>query len=461
MATSPHALFVPYPAQGHVLPLLELAHRFADHGFAVTFVNTDHIHGHLVAASPELAEQDEVATPGRVRLISVPDGLPVEDARVDLGTLTSALQSTLPASVEGMIKKGQFCCMVVDYGMTWVLGIAKKAGMRTAALWPSCAAVMAQGWPCLSSSPTACSTRTRQEIQIVHNCRLADGQRDPPVGDLQMNLAPLCWNAVGTDEAQKHIFGCLKSILKVLGTADLLMSNTVKELEEGILSRYPTILPVGPLPTGLRQGKPLGNFWPEDASCMSWLDKQADRSVVYVAFGSIAVLDRKQFHELARGLELSGRPFLWVVRPGLADDLTFPDGFLETVAKRGKIVSWSPQHKVLAHPAISCFVSHCGWNSVMEGVRNGLPFLTWPYFADQFINESYVCDVWKTGLRLLKDDDSGLVTSSHIATQLEKLLNDAITTSRAFELQQVAFKSISKDGTSQQNLETLINTMRG
>ena len=147
MTSPPHALFIPYPAQGHVLPLLELAYRFTDHGFAVTFANTDHIHGQLVTASPTLAEEQEgAAVPaGQVRFVSVSDGFPADGDRNDLGTLTSALMSSLPASVERMVDKGQFCCMVVDYGLTSVLGVAKKAGMRTATLWPSCAAVMAAG----------------------------------------------------------------------------------------------------------------------------------------------------------------------------------------------------------------------------------------------------------------------------------------------------------------------------
>jgi UDP:flavonoid glycosyltransferase YjiC (YdhE family) len=154
------------------------------------------------------------------------------------------------------------------------------------------------------------------------------------------------------------------------------------------------------------------------------------------------VLYQQHFHEIARGLELSGRPFLWVVRPGLANTDNYPDGFLETVEKQGKIVTWSPQHRVLAHPAVAC-----GWNSVMKGLRNGLPFLTWPYFADQFIDESYVCDVWKTGLRLVKDT-GGVGTSKHLAARIENLLNDPANVSRALELQQVASRSISKDGTS-------------
>jgi hypothetical protein len=147
MTSSTHALFIPYPAQGHVLPLLELAHRFADHGFAVTFVNTDHIHGQLVAASPDLLAGQDGPPPesGQVRLVSVSDGFPPDGDRNDLGALTSALMSSLPAAVEHMIQNGQFRCMVVDYGLAWVLGVAKKTGMRTATLWPSCAAVMAAG----------------------------------------------------------------------------------------------------------------------------------------------------------------------------------------------------------------------------------------------------------------------------------------------------------------------------
>ncbi|XP_066335765.1 UDP-glycosyltransferase 83A1-like [Miscanthus floridulus] len=361
--------------------------------------------------------------------------------------------SSLPAAVEHMIQNGQFRCMVVDYGLAWVLGVAKKAGMRTATLWPSCAAVMAAGL----DLPELIADG------MLDKDGLPTGKQIPPVGDLQMKLAPLVWNAAGTEEAQKQLFRCLNNILKALGqgTVDLLLCNTAKELEEGILSLHRSILPIGPLPTGLRQGKPVGNFWAEDYSCLSWLDAQPDRSVVYVAFGSIAVLDEEQFHVLARGLELSGRPFLWVVRPGLANTANFPDGFLETVEKTGKVVTWSPQHRVLAHPAVACFVSHCGWNSVMEGVRNGLPFLTWPYFADQFINESYICDVWKTGLRLVKDATGGLVTSEHIAARIENLLNDPATVSRALELQKVASRSIGNDGTSFNNLTAVIKAMKG
>ncbi|KAB5516448.1 hypothetical protein DKX38_027096 [Salix brachista] len=79
---------------------------------------------------------------------------------------------------------------------------------------------------------------------------------------------------------------------------------------------------------------------------------------------------------------------LWVVRPDITEEINeaYSEGFQERVAARGKIVGWAPQQKVLSHPSVSCFLSHCGWNSTMEGVSNGMPFLCWPYFADQFLN---------------------------------------------------------------------------
>ncbi|PRQ53398.1 putative hexosyltransferase [Rosa chinensis] len=57
------------------------------------------------------------------------------------------------------------------------------------------------------------------------------------------------------------------------------------------------------------------------------------------------------------------------------------------------MVGWAPQQKVLVHPSIACFLSHCGRNSILEGLSNGVSFLCWPYFVDQFLNKSYVCDI--------------------------------------------------------------------
>ncbi|KAL1532751.1 UDP-glycosyltransferase 83A1-like [Salvia divinorum] len=164
------------------------------------------------------------------------------------------------------------------------------------------------------------------------------------------------------------------------------------------------------------------NFFSEDSSCLRWLDSKPDGSVVYVSFGSLAVFSQQQLDELALGLELSGRAFLWVVRPDLANgsQVVYPPGFGTGL---GEIVEWAPQNRVLSHPSIGCFVSHCGWNSTMEGVSNGLRFLCWPYFADQLHNVRYICDKWGIGLKI-DFDEVGIRSRYEIKNEIDMLFSD-------------------------------------
>lgn len=85
-----------------------------------------------------------------------------------------------------------------------------------------------------------------------------------------------------------------------------------------------------------------------------------------------------------------------------SNDDAYQKGFQDGVGTRGQMVGCAPQQKVLSHPSIACFLRHCGWNPTTEGVSDGLPFLCWPYFAEQFLNESYICDIRKVGQRFNK-----------------------------------------------------------
>ncbi|KAF2290240.1 hypothetical protein GH714_005122 [Hevea brasiliensis] len=162
-------------------------------------------------------------------------------------------------------------------------------------------------------------------------------------------------------------------------------------------------------------------------------------------------LQQAQFNELALGLETLGQPFLWVVQFLRMECLwNFSDGFLNRVGKYGKIVEWAPQEKVLAHPSTACFFTHCGWNSTMKGLNMGVPFLCWPYCADQFHNRSYICETWKVGLGLIPDDN-GIVNRHEIKTKLEKLVYDKDIQANSLKLKEMARKSTSEGGSSFKN----------
>jgi hypothetical protein len=134
--------------------------------------------------------------------------------------------------------------------------------------------------------------------------------------------------------------------------AEIVACNSFRDAEAAAFELVPEILPIGPLTADADLGKPVGQLLGEDARCLRWLDAQPDRSVVYVAFGSFTVFGPRQLEELARGLELTRRPFLWVVRPdlkaggggGLSE--AWLDEFRDRVAGRGVVVSWCAQQKV-------------------------------------------------------------------------------------------------------------------
>ncbi|KAJ0799370.1 putative 7-deoxyloganetic acid glucosyltransferase [Helianthus annuus] len=108
------------------------------------------------------------------------------------------------------------------------------------------------------------------------------------------------------------------------------------------------------------------SLWEEDRTCMTWLDVKAQKSVIYVSFGSMTVLSREELIELWYGLVNSRKNFLWVIRPNFVagDGQNIPTELLEGTMKRGYMVSWTPQEEVLAHPAIGVF------SLTVDGIRH-------------------------------------------------------------------------------------------
>ena len=262
-------------------------------------------------------------------------------------------------------------------------------------------------------------------------------------------------------KVQEWVFRIYLTSIQFMDSSKRLPCNCVYELDSSACDLIPNLLPIGPLPASRDPGHYAANFWPEDSTCIGWLDKQPAGSVIYVAFGSTGNLTQHQFNELALGIELVGRPFLWVVRSDFTDGSAaeYPDGFIERVAEHGKIVSWAPQEKVLAHPSVACFFSHCGWNSTMDSIIMGVPFLCWPYVGDQFLDQNYICDKWKVGLGL-NPDENGLISRHEIKMKIEKLVSDDGIKANAEKLKEMTRKSVSEGGSSYKNFKTFIEAMK-
>ncbi|GMJ12140.1 ARABIDOPSIS THALIANA UDP-GLUCOSYL TRANSFERASE 85A1 [Hibiscus trionum] len=253
--------------------------------------------------------------------------------------------------------------------------------------------------------------------------------------------------------------------------ASALILNTFDELEAPVLSKlasfFSKIYTIGPLHalSNVRingDRSPLasttGILWKEDQGCITWLDSRPSESVVFVSFGSIVKLTHDQMLEFWHGLVNSDKPFLWVIRP---DSIIRGDGssgqllmdLQERTKGKGLIVSWAPQEQVLAHGAVGGFLTHGGWNSIMESTQAGVPMICWPAMFDQQVNSRFVSEVWRVGLDM-KDTCERSVVEKMVRDLMEAKRDEIMKVMGVVAKQ--AEESVKEGGSSYRNLDTLI-----
>lgn len=275
-----------------------------------------------------------------------------------------------------------------------------------------------------------------------------------------------------SSEAYKMLLGRAKRVSSVDGilinTFLEMESDTIRALEEekeGNGKSKINFYPMGPITQiGSNNGADDKN------DCLKWLENQPPSSVLYVSFGSGGTLSQRQTNELALGLELSGQRFLWVMRApsdsvsaayleAVDDDpLKFlPSGFLERTKNQGLVVPlWAPQIQVLKHSSVGGFLSHCGWNSTLESMQEGVPIIAWPLFAEQAMNAVMLCDGLKVALRLKFNEDE-VVEKEEIGKVVKCLMEGEEgkgMRKRMKDLKDSAAKAL-KDGSSTKTLSLL------
>ena len=238
-------------------------------------------------------------------------------------------------------------------------------------------------------------------------------------------------------------------------------------MAKGISKHWPGKL-IGPMvPSAYLDGRIEGDkgygasLWKTlSEQCIKWLETKSRNSVIYVSFGSMVSLTEEQMGEIAWGLKESGFYFLWVVKEHERSKL--PKGFIESSTEKGLIITWCNQLEMLAHEAIGCFVTHCGWNSTLEGLSLGVPMVGIPQWSDQLTDAKFVADVWGVGVRA-KEDDKGVVRKEELIGCLKEVMegkrgqkfrmNSCIWRSKAME-------AIGEGGSSDRWINKFANFLR-
>ncbi|KAM0030487.1 putative flavonol 3-O-glucosyltransferase [Helianthus debilis subsp. tardiflorus] len=268
----------------------------------------------------------------------------------------------------------------------------------------------------------------------------------------------------------------LGNSFRKLRKAKGIMVNTFLELETHAINsfsdtNFPPVYPVGPI---LNLDGVAGKA--DDMDVISWLDDQPPSSVVLLCFGSMGTFDEVQVKEIARGLEQSGQRFVWSLRrppqeqtsEGLPDyyDWVLPDGFLERTSRTGKVIGWAPQVSLLAHEAVGGFVSHCGWNSMLESLWFGVPTAAWPMYAEQQLNAFEM--VVELGLAVdMKldykiymfnpDANTVTVTAEEIERGIRQVMEDNEVRAKVKEMSKLSRATVAQGGSSYASVDYLVH----
>ncbi|KAL5201696.1 hypothetical protein ABZP36_036050 [Zizania latifolia] len=465
---SVHVVLVPYPSQGHINPVLQFGKRLAAHsGVRCTVAVTRFVVGST--ASP--------CCPGSVHVAVFSDGCdsggPAELGG-HRGPYFERLEAAGSESLDRLLREeaeraGWPARMVVVYDafMPWVPRLARRHGAA------ACAAFLTQ----------TCAV----DVVYTHARagRLALPVREGPPLHLPGLPAPLAVADVPTFLAATDAHHpCMRELLTNqftgLENVDHVFVNSFHELEPqeaeymaatwGAKTIGPTVPSVyldNRLPDDASYGFQLHT--PMTVESRAWLDAQPARSVVYASFGSIVAPGPEQMAEVAEGLYSSGNPFLWVVRATETGKL--PEGFAgnlkegRAAASRGLVVPWCPQLEVLAHRAVGCFVTHCGWNSTVEALSAGVPMVAMPQWSDQTTNAKYIEDVWRVGVRARRPDGGVVVTKEEVERCVREVMTEGGAMAEEYRRNAASWSAkarsaMSEGGSSDSNITEFLRKIR-
>ncbi|XP_051147424.1 7-deoxyloganetin glucosyltransferase-like [Andrographis paniculata] len=465
----PHAVVIPYPAQGHIAPVLKLAKILHSRGFFITFVNTEFNHTRLVRAR---GPQSVQGLPD-FQFRTIPDGLPPsdKDATQDIPQLCDSLRRNgFPPFLHLLrdLNDSPDCppvtCIVSDGAMSFTLDAADQLGIPEVVFFTTSACGF-MGYCNYAELVTRGIFPLKDESQITNGFLETELEWVPGMKNIRLRDFPSFIRSTDPDDIMVN-YNIIQT--RDASRAKAVIINTFDELEEEVLGalreKFGHVCTIGPLQLLEHEEvkdpevRALGSsLWKEDDACLQWLSQRAPDSVLYVNFGSITVLSREQVLEFAWGLANSNQYFLWVIRPDLVvgESAVLPEEFAAAVAGRAMMVGWCPQERVLAHPAVGGFLTHSGWNSTVEGVAEGVPMISWPFFAEQQTNCRYVCGAWGMGVEI-----EGEVKREEVARLVGVLMEGEKgkdMRKRAREWKEKARAAAKSGGASRRNLEHLID----
>ncbi|XP_058191458.1 scopoletin glucosyltransferase-like [Rhododendron vialii] len=473
-----HIYFLPMMAQGHMLPMVDMARLFVRRGVKATLILTP-VNATLV--SKTIDRDREFGFETTIRLINFPSaevGLPEGIENQSSITSPEMSQKMLKATellqqpFENLLEEDSPDCLVAAVFFPWASEVATKRGIPRL-IFHGTGAYALSIYRELSQHKPYKNVKSDSEVFVVpglpNKITLTRRQLPDHIRD-------------GTES---HLTKLIEKVMEAEVTSYGVVINSFHELEPAYSEHYSKatgrkVWHVGPVSLCNRDNEDKthrgSTISINEHECLTWLDSKEPNSVLYVCFGSLSYFSNVQLLEIAMGLENSGQEFIWVVRKEKKTkeeedrEEWLPEGFEKRLEGKGFIIrGWAPQVLILDHEAVGGFMTHCGWNSMLEGMTAGVPLVAWPLFAEQFYNEKLVTDVLRVGVGVGAQEWCRWPEESKVYVKREDIEKAVVhlmvgeeaegIRSRARALGEMAKKAIGKGGSSYNDLSALLEEL--
>lgn len=460
-----HALAIPYPLESHSFSMADLCIKLASRGLVITFVSTE-------GSSDSQAYINNVAqTTGLdIRCAEISDNLAMDfDRSLYNERFLQFTLNTMMQPVDEVIERlntqedNQISCIIADSFLPWTVLIAKKFNVPLISLWTQSAAsyiIYYHSDMLISKGHFPSKTHVEADDKFIDYI--------PGVPAMSPTDLPSFLQATEMSNFMLHViflsFQCVRE-------ADWVLTNSVYELErEEIQYSMQTTTPlcsVGPLlPSGY-----FDSHEALDSDLERWLDSKPRHSVIYVSLGECARVSESQIEEIAVGLLESRIPFFWALPPETVNSAAslseiLPAGFLDQIKDKGVVSSdWSRHHHLalLSHRSVGGFFTPCDWNSVLQGLCNGVPLLGFPLHADQYTNCKLVSDEMGIAMKVRHSGIEGeTIGRKEIARNVKALMRGGEgkkVRKNMKRFKRVATKATIEGGSSAGNLDNFVEEL--
>ncbi|KAK6928143.1 UDP-glucuronosyl/UDP-glucosyltransferase [Dillenia turbinata] len=448
--SAPHVALLPGSGMGHLNPFLRLAVSLTNQRVQVSFITTHPIVSKaeskalacLFSANPKITCKEFHLVPFDKSSADSEDPFYLQCAVIRRSShLLSPLLSSFSPPLSALITDMNLASTVIP--------VTEALHLPNYILFTSSAQMLSL----FVSFPVMVSSKVGGDSDIEGDILTIPGLQEIPktwIPPFLLNMNKFFRNYF-IENGKKTLQS--KGIL--VNTFESLELQTLKALNDGkVVWNLPPVFAIGP-------------FMPYQSSpTLTWLDDQPSKSVVYVCFGSRSALSREQIKELAVGLTRCQCRFLWVVDDNTVNqessvelDEVLGHEFQEKVKDKGLVVrDWISQEEILGHPAIGWFLSHCGWNSILEAVWHGVPILAWPQMSDQKMNADVV---ERSGIGMWEKswgwgDEKTLVNSQEIGEELEKIMRNELIREQAKQMREEARRAVAGGGSSKNAILDLV-----